>query len=182
MQTLAKLDNGAEAAYFASGMAACNAVLQSLSPNTTVILPSDLYFNVRKLMDFVYARWNLKYVQIDMSDIGNVERAIAATPDASIIWAETPSNPRLNVTSVRRLSDLAKAAKLPLIVDATWPSPVILRPLDLGADLVLHSTTKYMSGHSDTLGGAIVAKDASDGSLFSRIRNVQKVSFVTVSK
>ncbi len=166
---LAQLEGGAEAAAFASGMAAIHAVLQALPPGSHIVLADDVYFGVRHLLDTVFEGL-LTYTPTDLSVPGSAEAAF--TDDTRMVWAETPSNPLLRITDLAALARVTKARGVLLAVDGTWTTPLLQRPLDLGADLVVHSLTKYMAGHSDVLGGAVVARDAEG--MFARIRNFQK--------
>jgi cystathionine gamma-synthase len=168
---LAQLEGGGAAACFASGSAATAAVLQSLEPDAHVILPSDAYYGTIKLARDVFGAWRLTYSCVDMSDVGNVERAI--TDRTRVVWAETPSNPLVRVVDIAAITRIARQAGAWTVVDNTWATPVLQRPLDLGADLVMHSATKYLGGHSDVLGGALVAR-AEDHPLFAKARLIQQ--------
>ncbi|MGQ3058413.1 MAG: trans-sulfuration enzyme family protein [Nevskia sp.] len=167
---LAALERGATAAAFASGSAASLAVFQALSPGDHVIAPDDVYHGTRTQLRELLARWGLTHSLVDLTDLDAVRAAI--TPATRLIWAETPSNPLLKICDIAGLAELARAAGATLVVDSTFATPVIQQPLTLGADLVMHSTTKYLGGHSDVLGGALIARDASDP-LFGRIRDLQ---------
>ncbi len=156
---LAQIEGGARAAAMASGMAAVHAVFQALHPGDHIVLPDDVYYGVRHLLDTVYAR-TLTYTAADLGEPGAAEAAI--TPETKLVWAETPSNPLLRITDLAALARLCTARGVLLAVDGTWTTPLLQRPLDLGADLVVHSLTKYMAGHSDVLGGAVVAREAND--------------------
>lgn len=166
---LADLEGGTEAAAFSSGVAAATAVFQSLQPGDHVLIPKDVYAGNRKLIEDVMIPWGLDVDFISMSDLSAVEEAI--TNQTTLVWIETPSNPMFNITDVRAVSDLAHEHSATVCVDNTWPTPVNQLPLQLGADLVMHSTTKYFGGHSDILGGAVISKE-SDGMMES-IRNLQ---------
>ena len=168
---LATLEGGAAGAAFASGQAAVMAVFQSLAPGDHVVAPTDVYHGVRTLIKDIFGRWGLAVTFADLSDLRAAEAAI--TPKTKLVWAESPSNPLLRITDLARLAELAHAKGALCAVDNTWATPALQRPLALGADLVMHSTTKYLGGHSDVLGGAIIARSA-DG-IFERIRNVQQV-------
>lgn len=169
--TLAALEGGAACAACASGMAATLAVLQALRPGDHVLLPDDVYYGVRRLMDEVLRPWGLTYTTVDMADPAAVRAA--CRPETRLVWAETPSNPLLKITDLAAVAEAAHAAGARLIVDSTWATPLLQRPLDLGADLVLHSITKYLGGHSDVLGGAVIARAEDD--FFARIRTLQMV-------
>jgi cystathionine gamma-synthase len=166
---LAALEGGAAAAAFASGSAATMTVLQSLAPGDHVIAPNDAYFGTSKLLNEVFAPWGLETTYVDMTDPARVEAAVR--PATRLVWIETPSNPLLKVTDIARVAGIAHAAGARCVCDNTWASPVCQRPLDLGADLVMHSTTKYLGGHSDVLGGALVTRAADD--FFQRVRLIQ---------
>jgi cystathionine gamma-synthase len=168
-RVLATLEAGAAAAAFSSGQAATMAVFQALSPGDHVVLPESVYYGTRKLMDQVFGRWGLTMTGADMRDAENVAGAIR--PRTRLVWVETPSNPLLAVADIARIATLAHDAGARCAVDNTWATPIGQRPLDLGADLVMHSTTKYLGGHGDVMGGAIVARE--DDDFFQRIRLVQ---------
>lgn len=168
---LAALDAGAAALVFASGMAAGAALLQNLPAGGHVLMADDTYFAFRKLAEGWFARWGLSFDLVDMSDPAAVKASLRA--NTCCLWAETPSNPRLKVSSVAALSEIARAAGALLVVDATFATPMLLRPLVLGADVVLHSTTKYLGGHSDVMGGALIFSQADE--LATRIRDTRKI-------
>jgi cystathionine gamma-synthase len=168
-QSLAALEGGTAAAVFASGSAATMTVFQALKTGDHVIAPVDAYFGTAKLLREVFAPWGLETTFCDMTDPAAVEAAVR--PATRLIWIETPSNPSLKITDVARSAAIAHAAGAICVCDNTWASPVVQRPLDLGVDVVMHSTTKYLGGHSDVLGGALIMRD--DGELFSRLRTLQ---------
>ncbi len=166
---LAQLEGGAEAAAFASGSAAIMSILHALAPGDHAIMPLDIYYGTRVLIETLYGRWGLQASFVDMTDPAHVERAVQ--PNTRLIWVETPSNPRLEVTDIARMAEIAHAARADCAVDNTWATPILQRPLELGADLVMHATTKYIGGHSDVLGGCIVTKAQDD--FFQRVRAFQ---------
>ncbi|HTC24000.1 MAG TPA: PLP-dependent transferase [Gemmatimonadales bacterium] len=166
---LADLEGGAAAAAFASGMAATAAIMQSLAPGDHVLVPDDSYYITRKLLSEVYARWGLEHTPVNMTDATAV--ATAVRPKTRLIWVETPSNPLMRVTDIAAIVAVARKVGARVACDNTWASPALTRPLELGADLVMHSTTKYLGGHSDVLSGAVVARE--DDDVFQRIRTVQ---------
>ena len=168
-ETLARLEGGAGCVACASGMAATMAVLQALRPGDHLILPDDVYFGVRHLVTSLFEAWGLTYTAVDLTNLDALEAALR--PETRLVWAETPSNPLLKVTDLAALADRVRTSRARLIVDSTWMTPLLQRPLDLGADLVLHSVTKYLAGHADVLGGAVVAKEEDD--FFERVRAVQ---------
>ncbi|MCW9705435.1 trans-sulfuration enzyme family protein [Fodinibius salsisoli] len=166
---LAQLEEGEACATFASGVAAATAVFQALEPGDHVIMPADVYAGNSKLLNEILIPWGLDVDYIPMDDLEVIEDTIQDS--TKLIWIETPSNPMLNITDIAAVSELAHEYSAITCVDNTWPSPVNQLPLKLGADLVLHSTTKYFGGHSDILGGAVIAP-AADG-IMERIRNIQ---------
>ncbi len=170
-QTLADLEaEHAEAAAFASGMAAAMTVLQALRPGDHVLLPDDVYHGVRHLLQTTFADWGLAYSEVDQTDLDAVREALR--PETRLVWAETPSNPLVKISDIEALAGIAHEAGALLLVDGTWTTPLLQRPLALGADLVLHSATKYLGGHSDVLLGALVARPGLE--LFERVRGLQK--------
>jgi cystathionine gamma-synthase len=164
---LAALEGGAAAASFASGSAASLAVFSALQPGDHVIAPDDVYHGTRTQLRELMSRWGLTHSLVDLTNLDSVRAALR--PETKLIWAETPSNPLLKIADIVALAELAKAGGARLIVDSTFATPVLQQPLALGADLVMHSTTKYLGGHSDVLGGAVIAKSADDA-LFAGIR------------
>ncbi len=153
-QSIAQLENGKYGFAFSSGLAAISAVFQSLKSGDHIILPDDIYYAIKKLMEQVFKRWNLSYDLVDMSDLSAIEYVIK--PNTAMIWIETPSNPQLKLSDVKAIAEIAHKNNILCAVDNTWLTPVFMNPLDLGADIVVHSTTKYFGGHSDVLGGALV--------------------------
>lgn len=174
---LASLEGGANAAAFSSGMAAVAAVFQALTPGDHILFPDDAYFGAGRLLREIMAPWGLTYSVVDMADLDAVRAAVQ--PQTRLIWVETPSNPLLKITDIAAVAQIAHAAGACCAVDNTWPSPVGQQPLALGADLVMHATTKYLGGHSDLLGGAIVARTADE--FFERVRLVQTIGGATPS-
>lgn len=168
---IAALEEGETAAAFSSGIAAATAVLQSLEPGDHLLIPEDVYAGNRNMVNRIMKRWGLKVDFIVMRDPDEVESHIK--PNTKLIWVETPSNPLMRITDIAAVSSLAKEHNIRLLVDNTWPTPVNQLPLELGADLVLHSTSKYFGGHSDILGGAVVAKK--NDSFFEQIRLTQQM-------
>src|SRR3712207_449850 len=146
-----ELEGGAAAAAFSSGMAATVTVLQTLSPGDHVVVPDDTYFGTREIFRDLFSRWGVETSFIDMTNAEEVGGAVR--PSTRLFWVETPSNPRLKITDVREISGIAREAGALLACDNTWATPVLQRPLELGADLVVHATTKYLGGHSDVMGG-----------------------------
>ncbi|MGD8749277.1 MAG: aminotransferase class I/II-fold pyridoxal phosphate-dependent enzyme [Balneolaceae bacterium] len=169
-QVLTVMEEGEAAAAFSSGVAAATAIFQSLRPGDHVLIPEDVYAGNRKLVKNVMEPWGLKADFIDMTDLNNVETKILEK--TRLIWIESPSNPLMNIMDIKAISDLAHDNDIMTCVDNTWPSPINQLPLKLGADLVLHSTTKYFGGHSDILGGAVITREKEG--FFERIRMIQR--------
>ncbi len=165
------LEKGAEAAAFSSGIAAINAVFQTLSHGDHVLIPNDVYFGTRKLMWEFSERWGLEIDFVDMTNLEVVEAA--AKKNTRMIWIETPSNPQMFITDVEAMVKWSADRNVVVAVDNTWPTPFNMNPIDFGVDLVIHSTTKYLGGHSDLIGGAVIAKES--GPLMDRVRSVQVV-------
>lgn len=168
-QAAAALEGGAAAAAFASGQAATMAVLHALAAGDHLIAPADIYYGTRALIDTHYARWGLQASFVDTTDPAQI--AAAVRPNTKLIWIETPSNPRLRITDIAAVAKIAHAHGAILICDNTWATPVLTRPLEFGADLVMHSTTKYFGGHSDVLSGCLVTKQEDE--FWERVRGVQ---------
>jgi cystathionine gamma-synthase len=168
---LAKLENGAAAATFASGSAATMTLLQSLGAGAHVILPDDAYFGTIKLARDIFGPWGLDMSTVDMSDVENVKQAMR--PTTKLVWLETPSNPLLRIVDIEAIADVARRGGAVSAVDNTWGTPVLQRPLALGADVSMHSTTKYLGGHSDVLSGALIFRDK--GELFEKVNSIQMV-------
>lgn len=156
-KNLAALEGAKFGLCFASGMAATSTVIQALSAGDHVLCGNDLYGGTYRVFTKVFARFGVKFSFVDTTDLKAVEAAF--TPETKLVWIETPSNPLLKITDIRALAKLAHDRKARLAVDNTFASPALQRPLALGADLVVHSTTKYLGGHSDVVGGAILTSD-----------------------
>lgn len=169
---IASLENGAAAAAFSSGIAAATAVLQALDPGDHIIVPEDVYAGNRKMVMNIMNRWGLESSFVDMTSLRTIDSNIK--DNTKLIWIETPSNPLMRITDIAAVAEIAKSRNLKTVVDNTWPTPVNQLPLEIGIDLVLHSTSKYFGGHSDILGGAVVT--ASKDDFFERIRMIQKMA------
>jgi cystathionine gamma-synthase len=167
-ECLAELESGAGAVAFASASAATAAVFQALAPGDHVVAPLDAYFGTGKLLRDTFVPWGLAVDFVDMTDAAAIKAAL--TPRTKIVWVETPSNPLWRVTDVAAVAALAHGEGAVCVCDNT-SAPVIQRPLALGADLVVYATTKYLGGHGDVLGGAVVAR-ARDAR-FERVRAIQ---------
>ena len=171
-EALSALEGGALTIAFSSGMAATAAVLQSLSPGDHVVAPLDAYYGTSKLLREHFSRWGLLASFVDMTDSAAVRSAIGSS--TRLVWTETPSNPTIAITDLRAVAALARSAGALTACDNTWATPFLQRPLALGIDIVVHSTTKYLSGHSDAMGGAVVLREP--GVVSDRLRAVQVTS------
>jgi cystathionine gamma-synthase len=170
-ECLAALEGGTRAFAFASGMAAEDCLLRTVCrPGDHVLIPGDAYGGTFRLVDKVLRNWGMTYEPVAMSDPAAVRHALAATP-ARVVWVETPTNPLLSVADIAALADAAHEAGALLVVDNTFASPYLQQPLGLGADVVVHSTTKYIGGHSDVVGGAVIMIDPDLGEKISFIQN-----------
>ncbi len=163
------LEGGAAAAAFASGQAATLSVLHALSTGDHLIAPTDIYYGTRAQADLLYVRWGLQASFVDTTDLDQIKAALR--PNTKLIWIETPSNPRLHITDIAAVADIAHSHGALLACDNTWATPLLTRPFEFGADLVMHSTTKYFGGHSDVLSGCIVTRAQNE--YFERIRAFQ---------
>jgi cystathionine gamma-synthase len=168
---LAELEGGADAAAFASGSAAAMTVFQALRPGDHVVAAEDSYYSIRRMLGEVFVPWGLTVTYADCSDLQALEAAMRS--ETRLVFIETPSNPLMRITDIRAAAELAHAAGAILFCDNTLPTPVFQRPLALGADLVMHATTKYIAGNHDAMGGAVIT--ARDGELWQRIRTQQKL-------
>lgn len=165
-QLMAVLESGAAAAAFSSGAAAISTVLQALKPGDEVLVSDDVYSGTRAILSEIISRWGLKFRYVPPEVMLDV-----ATVETTLLWLETPSNPLLRVCDIRSITEFARSRGIRTIVDNTWATPFLQQPLVLGADLVLHSATKYLGGHSDILGGVVVSKEQDD--FFKQIRTIQ---------
>lgn len=176
-RSLNALEGGAAALAYASGSGATMAVFQALAPGDHVLAPDDAYFGTLRQLREIFARWGLEADVVDMTDLEAVRRALR--PNTKVVWLETPSNPLVRVVDIARLSEIAHSVGARCVVDNTWATPVLQRPLELGADIVMHSTTKYLGGHSDLLGGALIARN--DDEFVERLRLTQRLAGVVPS-
>jgi cystathionine gamma-synthase len=159
-ECLAALEGGARALAFASGMAAEDCLLRTVCrPGDHVLIPGDAYGGTYRLIDKVFQAWGVTYRPVPVSEPAAVRNALRDRP-ARVVWVETPTNPLLSIADITALADIAHEAGALLVVDNTFASPYLQQPLALGADVVVHSTTKYLGGHSDVVGGALVLADA----------------------
>ncbi len=158
-ELLASLEGGTSAFSFASGLAAEDALLRAvLKPGDHIIMGNDVYGGTHRLVSRMFVPWGISLSTVDMSDLDAVRHAVR--PDAThILWIETPSNPLMKISDIAALAEIGHAAGALVVVDNTFASPYLQNPLGLGADVVVHSTTKYLGGHSDVLGGAVIVND-----------------------
>ncbi len=166
---LAALENGAEGICFGSGMAAMDAILKLLNAGDEVLATNDLYGGSYRIITKIYERFGLMGQFIPMYNAGDVERFIS--PKTKLLWIETPTNPMLNIVDIEAICKIARKHGILTCVDNTFASPYLQNPLDLGADMVVHSATKYLGGHSDTVLGAVVVKEAEVGHRLHFIQN-----------
>lgn len=157
-ECLAALEGGRDAFAFGSGMGAADVLMRVLlHPGDHLVIPHDAYGGTFRLVDKVLAPWGVEYTPVDLGDIDALRAALR--PTTRVVWSETPTNPLLGIADIAALADVTRAAGARLVVDNTFASPYLQQPLALGADVVLHSTTKYVGGHSDVVGGALVTSD-----------------------
>ncbi len=156
-KNLAALENGSHAICFGSGLAAMDATMKLLNPGDEIISTNDLYGGSYRQMVQIYQRYGIKSHFIDLRDVKKLEKKISKK--TKLIWIETPTNPMLNIVDIKAVCEVAKKHKIWTCVDNTFASPYLQTPLDLGADIVLHSATKYLGGHSDVVLGALIVKD-----------------------
>ncbi|QIP17866.1 aminotransferase class V-fold PLP-dependent enzyme [Spirosoma aureum] len=171
-KALAALEGGAVGMAFASGQAATMTLFQALRPGDHVVLSADAYYGTPALLEQVFHPWGLTYTRVDMRDLDAVQQSIHE--NTRVVWCETPSNPMLAITDLLTISSMAHDAGAICICDNTWATPALQRPFDFNCDVVMHSTTKYLSGHSDVLGGALIFKR--DNEFAQRIRTLQGLS------
>ena len=160
-ECVASLESGARGLAFGSGMAAIDAVLRLLESGDHVVAGEDLYGGSRRLFAQVYEKFGVSFSYVDTTDLEATRAAIR--DETKLLWVETPSNPLLRISDLAALAALGKEADLITVADNTFATPYLQRPLELGFDVVTHSTTKYMGGHSDVVGGAVVTADAERG-------------------
>jgi cystathionine gamma-synthase len=167
---LAAVEDGTFGRAFSSGMAATDCALRAvLRPGDHVVIPDDAYGGTFRLIDKVFTQWGIAHTPVALSDVDAVRAAI--TPNTKLIWVETPTNPLLSIADISAIAEVAASAGQKVLVDNTFASPALQQPLNLGADIVLHSTTKYIGGHSDVVGGALVANDEELDTKFAFLQN-----------
>jgi cystathionine beta-lyase/cystathionine gamma-synthase len=157
-KALAVIENGKYGLAFSSGVAATDAVIKLLQPGDEVIAANDMYGGTYRLFSKIFEKFGLKFHYVDMNNADNVRNRINS--NTKLIWTETPTNPLINITDISAMAEISKKHNLLLCVDNTFASPYLQNPLDLGADIVMHSSTKYLGGHSDVIQGALVMSDS----------------------
>lgn len=168
-ERLAALEGGTEALCYSSGMAAAHAVFQGLQPGDHVLIADDIYYGIRRLLGEVMKHSGLAVTAIDMTDLDGLRAAFR--PETRLVWTETPSNPMMKITDLAAVGAMARERNVMTVCDSTFASPFCQRPLDHAIDIVMHSSTKYLGGHSDVLGGALITRHPNY--LFERARTSQ---------
>lgn len=167
---LAAVESADYGRAFASGMAATDCAIRAvLRPGDHLVIPDDAYGGTFRLIDKVFSQWGIGYTAVALSDLDAVRAAL--TPQTKMIWVETPTNPLLSIADIAAISEIAKSSRVKVLVDNTFASPALQQPLTLGADIVLHSTTKYIGGHSDVVGGALLTDDEELDTAFAFLQN-----------
>jgi len=169
-QCLASLEDGKEALAFASGLAVVTALMQGLEPGDHIIAPEDVYYGLRRVVGQVFGKWKLEISYVDLTDLDALQAAMRRS--TRLIIVETPSNPLMKITDLEAVAALARKANVITVCDSTFATMVLQQPLALGIDMVMHSTTKYIGGHSDVVGGALITRF--DNYLFERCRASQR--------
>ena len=169
-EALAATEGAQHGLSFASGLAAVQAVMQILDPGAHILVCDDVYGGTGRLFRRLFAKYNLDFQFIDMADPAAVKSAAVKSAATKLIWVETPTNPMMKIIDIRAMAQIAKSTGAMLVVDNTFASPIFQNPLNLGADIVLHSTTKYIGGHSDLIGGALMT---SRQDLFEQLKFIQ---------
>lgn len=168
-KNIAAIENGRFGACFGSGLAAIDCVIKMLNPGDEVISTNDLYGGTYRLFNTIFAKYGIVFHFVDMQNTAAVEALVNA--NTKLIWVETPTNPMMNIIDIKAMATIAKKANAKLCVDNTFATPYLQNPLDLGADIVMHSVTKYLGGHSDVVMGALVCNDEVIASEMYRIQN-----------
>jgi cystathionine beta-lyase/cystathionine gamma-synthase len=168
-EAMAVIENGKYGLVFGSGVAATDAVMRLFKPGDEIICSSDMYGGTYRLFSKIYEPYGFKFVYVDTADAAKVKACI--NENTKLLWIETPTNPLMNITDIKAMAHIAKEADILLCVDNTFASPYLQNPLDLGADLVMHSATKYLGGHSDVIQGSLVMNDAT---LREKLHFIQK--------
>jgi cystathionine gamma-synthase len=169
-QCLASVEEGSEALVFSSGQAVTTALAMGLEPGDHILAPDDVYYCWKKIFAEMLPKWDFAVDYVDMTDIGAVQAAMR--PNTRLVWIETPSNPLLKITDLQAVADIARKANAVSVCDSTFATPVLQHPFRHGIDMVVHSTTKYIGGHSDVVGGVLITKHPNY--LFERARKAQR--------
>jgi len=157
-EAYAQIENGQYGLAFSSGVAATDAVIKLLSPGDEVIAANDMYGGTYRMFTKIFAKYGIQFTYVDTTDVANIQKVISTK--TKLIWIETPTNPLMNITDIEAVAAVAKTVNALLCVDNTFASPYLQNPLDLGADIVMHSATKYLGGHSDVIQGCLMMNDA----------------------
>ncbi|MEY4142230.1 MAG: hypothetical protein RL110_1602 [Bacteroidota bacterium] len=168
-KNLAAIENGKFGACFGSGLAAIDCVIKMLNPGDEVISTHDLYGGSYRIFKTIFEKYGLVFHFVDMTDVQNIQAKV--NPKTKMIWVETPTNPMMNIIDIKGAAEIARAAGAWLCVDNTFATPFLQSPLDLGADIVMHSVTKYLGGHSDVIMGALITNDETIAHEMYRIQN-----------
>lgn len=168
-KNIAAIENGKFGACFGSGLAAIDCLIKMLNPGDEVISTNDLYGGTYRLFNTIFAKYGIKFHYVGMGDVAEVQKLV--NTNTKLIWVETPTNPMMNIVDIEAMAQVAKAANAMLCVDNTFATPYLQNPLDLGADVVMHSVTKYLGGHSDVVMGALVTSNESIANEMYRIQN-----------
>lgn len=168
-KNLAAIENGKFGACFGSGLAAIDCVIKMLNPGDEVISTHDLYGGSYRIFKTIFEKYGLVFHFVDMTDVRNIQAKVNS--NTKMIWVETPTNPMMNIIDIQAAAEIARAAGAWLCVDNTFATPFLQSPLDLGADIVMHSVTKYLGGHSDVIMGALITKDEAIAQEIYRIQN-----------
>ncbi|HOK09182.1 MAG TPA: PLP-dependent aspartate aminotransferase family protein [Candidatus Hydrogenedens sp.] len=161
-ECITQLEEGSATACFASGVSAISAIIQTLSPGDGIVAGHDLYGGTVRLLDKIYSQWGIEVVYAEDNHPSSFEQAIQKLKNPRLVWIESPTNPLLNIVDINSIANIAHKEGLKLAVDNTFATPYLQKPLLLGADYVVHSSTKYLGGHSDVLGGAVTVKNLED--------------------
>jgi cystathionine gamma-synthase len=168
---LAQLEQGEDAAAFSSGSAAASAVFFSLRPGDHIVINFDAYAGIRAMLKDIFMPWGLEVTFSDLSDVSNLSKSIK--PNTKLVWTESPTNPQLRIVDLTSVIAICKQHQIKVAVDNTFATPALQNPIALGADIVMHSTTKYLGGHSDMTGGALIS--AKKDEMWERIRHIQHI-------
>ncbi len=171
-KNIAAIENGKYGACFGSGLAAIDCIIKMLNPGDEVISTNDLYGGSYRLFKTIFEKYGIVFHFVDMNNVQNVETVVNSK--TKLIWVETPTNPMMNIVDIEEMAKVAKKANAMLAVDNTFATPYLQNPLDLGADIVMHSATKYLGGHSDVVMGALVTSNNEIAKEMYRIQNIKK--------